>query len=104
EKALDILTAWQRDSISLLGTKPEDAAGAATDYLYYSAYVILGILWLDMANVAAKNENKAIASGKRKTCDFYIKRLLGRKDVHRQVLFVSADDLIDVVNNEFDYV
>lgn len=104
QAAMDLLTSWQQDSLALLNAKPEDVAGAATDYLFYSAYVILGILWLDMANAAASSDNTKIASGKRKTCDFYMKRLLGRKDVHRQVLFASSDDLLNVQDDEFDYL
>ncbi len=103
EKAVSLLNCWQQDSMALLGGKPEDLAGVATDYMYYSAYVILGILWLEMANCAEKMEHKALALGKRKTCDFYINRLLGRKDVHRHVLVVSAEDLLSVADDEFDY-
>lgn len=99
-----LLNEWKEVSEALLGAKPEDVAGAATDYLHYSSYVILGVLWQSMADVAASNANELIAKGKAKTADFYMKRILPRKDNHKAVILESADDLLAHADQEFDYV
>lgn len=103
-QALDLLNEFKEVSNALLGADANSVAGAATDYLHYSAYVILGMLWLDMASSAKHCSNELIALGKQKTCDFYIKRLLARKDTHKAVLHSNADDLMAVSDQEFDYV
>lgn len=102
--ANSLLQEWKEVSHGLLGAKPEDAAGAATDYLHYSSYIILGVLWQSMADVASVNSNELIAKGKAKTADFYIKRLLPRKDNHKAVILDNSDDLLAHADQEFDYV
>nr|WP_136250445.1 acyl-CoA dehydrogenase family protein [Ningiella ruwaisensis] len=102
-QARELLNEFEEVSKGLLGKAPEDIAGAATDYLHYASYVILGILWLDMASAAKGSSNDFISQGKQKTCAFYIKRLLPRKDVHKAVVHQSADDLLAPSDNEFDY-
>jgi hypothetical protein len=109
QQALVLLSEFDEVSTALLsagksGTGANDIAGAATDYMHYSAYVILGILWLDMASAAKSCANELIAQGKQKTCEFYIKRLLPRKDIHKAVILSSADDLMALNDQEFDYV
>ncbi|MGQ8364925.1 acyl-CoA dehydrogenase family protein [Glaciecola sp. 1036] len=103
QKALQLLQEWQNTSEALLGLSAVDVAGAATDYMHYSSYVILGILWLDMASCAKSTSNNLIAAGKSKTCDFYLKRLLPRKDLYKSALLSSAADLLAVDDQEFDY-
>jgi len=109
QSALDLLLEWQQVSKGLLSTtesqpQPEDIAGAATDYLHYSAYVILGVLWQSMADTASTSANDFIKQGKAKTADFYIKRILPRKDVHKSVILGSSTDLLAHADQEFDYV
>jgi hypothetical protein len=99
-----LLNEWKEVSEGLLGAKPEDVAGAATDYLHYSSYVILGVLWQSMADVASSNNNELIAKGKAKTADFYMKRILPRKDNHKAVILDNAEDLLAHADQEFDYV
>jgi alkylation response protein AidB-like acyl-CoA dehydrogenase len=99
-----LLNEWKEVSEGLLGAKPEDVAGAATDYLHYSSYVILGVLWQSMADVASSNSNELIAKGKAKTADFYMKRILPRKDNHKAVILDNAEDLLAHADQEFDYV
>ncbi|MFT5711926.1 MAG: alkylation response protein AidB-like acyl-CoA dehydrogenase, partial [Glaciecola sp.] len=91
-QAVTLLQDWDVTSKALLGTNAVDIAGAATDYLHYSAYSLLGVLWLDMASAAQHSSNELIAKGKSNTCNFYIKRLLPRKDIHRSVVLSAADD------------
>jgi alkylation response protein AidB-like acyl-CoA dehydrogenase len=102
--AQDLLDEWKQVSEQVLTLLPEEVAGAASDYLNYSAYVIIGILWYSMADAAIKTDNSAIASGKVKTRDFYMKRVLPRKNMHKDTLFAGADDLLVVKDREFDYV
>lgn len=103
EQAQLLLHEWHQTSCQLLSAESLDVAGAATDYLHYSGYVILGILWLQMADAAKKSTNPKIKEGKIKTCDFYIKRILPRKDVHKAVLLSSASDLMSLQVSDFDY-
>ncbi len=103
-QANSLLAEWNETSQALLGAKAEDLAGAATDYLHYSAYCLLGILWLDMASAAPHCANELIAKGKVNTCAFYMKRILPRKDTHKSVVLSAADDLMAVEDQQFDYV
>lgn len=103
-QANSLLAEWNETSQALLGAKAEDLAGAATDYLHYSAYCLLGILWLDMASAAPHCANELIAKGKVNTCAFYMKRILPRKDTHKSVVLAAADDLMAVEDQQFDYV
>lgn len=103
-QASSLLAEWNETSQALLGAKAEDVAGAATDYLHYSAYSLIGVLWLDMASAAAHSSNELIAKGKVNTCAFYMKRILPRKDIHKSVVLAAADDLMAVEDQQFDYV
>ncbi|MFQ3206119.1 MAG: alkylation response protein AidB-like acyl-CoA dehydrogenase [Glaciecola sp.] len=103
-QAVSLLQDWNKTSQALLGANAVDIAGAATDYLHYSAYSLLGVLWLDMASAAQHSSNELVAKGKANTCDFYIKRLLPRKDIHKSVVLAAADDLMAVEDQQFDYI
>lgn len=104
EQAQMLLHEWHQTSCQLLGANALDVAGAATDYMMYSSYVILGILWLEMADAAKRSTNAHIKAGKAKTCDFYMKRILPRKDMHKDLVLAAADDLMAVSGQEFDYI
>ena len=80
-----------------------DLAGGAYDFMHYSAYCLLGVIWLSMADKAEQSDNESIKTGKANTCAFYIKRLLPRKDGFKANLFSGADDLMVVSDAEFDY-
>jgi len=103
-QAVNLLQDWNETSQALLGANAVDIAGAATDYLHYSAYSLLGVLWLDMASAAQHSSNDLVAKGKANTCDFYMKRLLPRKDIHKSVVLAAADDLMAVEDQQFDYI
>jgi alkylation response protein AidB-like acyl-CoA dehydrogenase len=103
-QAVSLLQEWNETSQALLGAKAEDMAGAASDYLHYSAYSLLGVLWLDMASAAEHSSNEHVAKGKANTCNFYMKRLLPRKDIHKSVVLSAADDLMAVEDQQFDYI
>jgi alkylation response protein AidB-like acyl-CoA dehydrogenase len=103
EQAQHLLHEWHQTSCQLLSAEPVDVAGAATDYLHYSGYIILGILWLQMADAAKRSSNPRIKAGKAATCDFYMKRILPRKETHKAVVLSSASDLMAIKEDDFSY-
>lgn len=102
-QAQTLLDEWQQNSQKLIGQNALDLAAAANDYLQYSAYSLLGVIWLSMADCAAGQNNPLLASGKANTCAFYLKRLLPRKTLHLTNLFAEGEDLLAVADSEFDY-
>ena len=57
-----------------------------------------------MADTAKSSANQPLLKGKQATCEFYMKRLLPRKDLHKANLLLSADDLMAVNGSQFDYI
>lgn len=104
EDAETLLAEWFDDSKGLIGCDATDLAGAAYDYLNYSAYSVLGVIWLSMADTAQQSDNPKIKAGKANTCAFYMKRLLPRKNLHKQNLMVDAADLMAVEDQQYDYI
>lgn len=102
-RAGDILTDWLDTSEKLKTLSPTDLAGAAYDYMHYSAYSLLGVIWLSMADSAQHADSVSIQDGKRHTCDFFLKRLLPRKEGFKINLFNGADDLLALNDAQFDY-
>jgi alkylation response protein AidB-like acyl-CoA dehydrogenase len=103
QQAKDILTEWQQVSLQVKQQAGIDLAGAAYDYMLYSAYNILGVLWLSMADSAQKSDNQSLKEGKKATCTFYMKRILPRKELHKINLLTDASDLLNVADNLLDY-
>ncbi|MFT7201505.1 MAG: alkylation response protein AidB-like acyl-CoA dehydrogenase [Glaciecola sp.] len=102
-QASALLAEWLATATELKQQNAVDLAGAAYDFMNYSAYCLLGVIWLSMADTAERSDNESIKSGKANTCAFYIKRLLPRKDALKANLFSGADDLMVVSDAEFDY-
>jgi alkylation response protein AidB-like acyl-CoA dehydrogenase len=98
-----LLQEWLSTAEQLKTLNAIDLAAAATDFMHYSAYCLLGVIWLSMADTASKSTNEKIKHGKAKTCEFYIKRLLPRKDGFKANLFNGAEDLMALSDMEFDY-
>ena len=101
--AQTILDEWHTTSKQLISLNAIDLAGSAYDYMHYSAYSILGVLWLSMADKAQYSDIASIKSGKANTCGFYLKRLLPLKEAFKRNLLEGADDLLAPTDNEFDY-
>jgi alkylation response protein AidB-like acyl-CoA dehydrogenase len=101
--AQTILDDWYSTSEQLISVNAVDLAGSAYDYLHYSAYSILGVLWLSMADSAQHSKVASIKIGKANTCAFYLKRLLPRKEGFKINLFTGATDLLLPTDEEFDY-
>ncbi len=99
-----LLEEWHDLSIKLKSQPAVSLAGAATDYMHYSAYCLLGVIWYCTADQAAQSPNQSLNHGKRATCDFYMKRILPRKDLYQTNLLENAEDLLAINGQEFDYV
>ncbi|MFT5313683.1 MAG: alkylation response protein AidB-like acyl-CoA dehydrogenase [Paraglaciecola sp.] len=98
-----LLQEWLSTAEQIKSLNAIDLAAAATDFMHYSAYCLLGVIWLSLADTANQSTDKNIKSGKGKTCAFYIQRLLPRKDLYKHNLFGGAEDLMLLAENEFDY-
>jgi hypothetical protein len=57
-----------------------------------------------MADTASQSSNNLIKEGKAKTCAFYMKRMLPRRNGYKTNLLDNADDLMALNNQEFDYI
>ncbi|RDV28032.1 acyl-CoA dehydrogenase [Alteromonas aestuariivivens] len=102
--AADVLREWQEASSLCLSMSAAESAGAACDYLAYSAYCLIGVLWFSMADCASGNGHEALRNGKRKTCAFYQQRILPRKEAHRRAMLAGCDSLLALSGSEFDYL
>ncbi|NDV91543.1 acyl-CoA dehydrogenase [Alteromonas sp. 345S023] len=102
--AQGLLDDWRASSADCLGMDATTAAAAACDYLAYTAYSLLGVLWYSMADTAANSDNAVLASSKQKTRDFYIARILPRRDAHKAAYCAGPDSTLAVAGSEFDYL
>ena len=102
-QAHDLLNEWNETSKQLMTLNALDLSGAAYDYMHYSSYCLIGVLWLSMADTAEHSDNDTIRKGKANTCAFYMKRMLPRKNGFKENLFNDAEDLMAVTDMEFDY-
>ncbi|MEC8450311.1 MAG: acyl-CoA dehydrogenase family protein, partial [Pseudomonadota bacterium] len=102
--AQGILDDWRASSADCLGMDATTAAAAACDYLAYSAYSLIGVLWYSMADKAQASGNAVLAASKMKTRDFYMERILVRRDAHKAAYKVGPESTLAISGNEFDYL
>ncbi len=87
---------------------PDEAGGAAVDYLMYSGYVTLAYFWARMAIVAqrkisaATGDDTQFYEAKLMTARFYYDRLLPRTAGHRETMLSGASNLMDMPEVMFD--
>ncbi|MBV1906199.1 MAG: acyl-CoA dehydrogenase C-terminal domain-containing protein [Pseudomonadales bacterium] len=79
---------------------PNELGAAAVDYLMYSGYAVLAIMWGRMA-LCAKTElsdgkDDDFYQGKLATADFYFKRLLPRCLMHAEAMRAGAGSLMEI--------
>ncbi len=96
-----LLQQWLDASRAQLGASPTLVATRAHDYLQYSAYMLLGMLWHSMADSAKSYAAPQLASSKAKTCAFYLKRILPRAEAHLAALQLDADDLLALEQDDW---
>ncbi|MCY7296073.1 acyl-CoA dehydrogenase family protein [Alteromonas sp. a30] len=99
--ALALLDEWNEVSQTLMQQSPDFLASGAYDYMLYSSYALIGVIWLSMADTVAQSDNPVFKSSKVKTADFYIKRILPRKDLHKSAIQFGSDDLLAPTEEEF---
>ncbi len=104
ERATEILTEWHSTAIEIKQLSTVDLAASAYDFMNYSAYSLLGVIWLSMADMAQKSSSESLKTGKANTCEFYMKRILPRKELFKVNLASGAADLMIFTDNEFDYL
>ncbi|WP_062261828.1 acyl-CoA dehydrogenase C-terminal domain-containing protein [Endozoicomonas arenosclerae] len=89
-------------------SNPDELGAASVDYLMYSGYVILGYLWMQMANVAqreiAEGSTDPLYKSKVATAQFYFERLLPRAQVHKAAIMAGAESTMTLTEEEFVFV
>ena len=76
---------------------PDEAAGAASDYLKLFGYVALAYMWARMAKHAMNVQDPAdpeFYDAKLRTARFYMQRLLPLSSAHFQAAMTSAADTL----------
>jgi hypothetical protein len=97
---------WQQliGEIAQKTMQNRDEMGAASvDFLMYSGYVLLAYFWAQMHESADKGGRfgQSFYNGKKKTCEFYFKRILPRAQMHVETMRSSSDDLMQFELEEF---
>ncbi|KEQ19616.1 acyl-CoA dehydrogenase C-terminal domain-containing protein [Endozoicomonas numazuensis] len=89
-------------------SNPDELGAASVDYLMYSGYVILGYLWMQMANVAqreiAEGSTDPLYKSKVATAQFYFDRLLPRAQAHKAAIMAGAESTMSLTEEEFVFV
>ncbi len=106
EEITTLTRQWQQVivEVSQRSMKNMDEMGAASvDFLMYSGYVLLAFFWAQMYQSADKGGRfgKSFYEGKKKTCEFYFKRILPRAQMHVQTLQSGSDNLMAMHEDEF---
>jgi alkylation response protein AidB-like acyl-CoA dehydrogenase len=97
---------WQEliVTISKKSLQNMDEMGAASvDFLMYSGYVLLAFFWVQMYDNADKGGRfgESFYNGKKKTCEFYFKRLLPRAQAHAVTMLSGSENLMQFNDEEF---
>lgn len=112
---IDTLKCYKDEWLELSGKigeaamqNPDEAGGAAVDYLMYSGYLTLAYFWARMAIVAqrkitaADGDDAQFYEAKLMTARFYYERLLPRTAAHRETMLSGASNLMDMPAAMFD--
>ena len=81
-----LLDEWLSLSEGVLKLSTKEISNIATEYLHYTSYVLLGVVWIDLAYHAGLSPNKKISSAKRLTCEFYFSNIISRKEVFKSTI------------------
>jgi hypothetical protein len=86
---------------------PDEIGAASVDYLMYGGYVILGYMWLRMAEVAQKKVDAGtddpLYAAKVKTARFYFDRILPRTEAHKQAVLAGCSSMMELAPDEFTF-
>ncbi|MCS3470807.1 alkylation response protein AidB-like acyl-CoA dehydrogenase [Pseudomonas sp. JUb42] len=97
---VNVVESCQRD--------PQEIGAVSVDFLAYSAYVVLGCLWLQAAvrasaALAAGSNEPAFYQAKLQAADFYWRRVLPRASGHREALLGGAQCLMAMDEADFAF-
>ena len=81
-----LLDEWLNVSENILELTSQKIAMIATDYLHYTSYILLGVVWLDLASCANNSALSEISRAKQQTCEFYFRHLISRRVTHRETI------------------
>ena len=106
EELSEYMKQWQEliVTISKKSMQNMDEMGAASvDFLMYSGYVLLAFFWAQMSDSSDKGGRfgQSFYNGKKKTCEFYFKRLLPRAQAHVTTMLSGSDNLMQLNDDEF---
>ena len=112
DKLRNISTEWGELTMDIsekVEDDPNEIGAAAVDYLMYSGYAVVALMWSRMALTAkaalAGNGNKtgsdAFYEGKLAAANFYFNRILPRSLMHAQVIRSGADALMQISEEAF---
>lgn len=103
QNAKSLLDDWLTTSKAVKDFSSVESAAGANDYLNYTGYALLGVLWYSLSDSAQCCDNQLVAATKQKTCQFYIERILPRKEACKSALFSGPESLLAITGSEFDY-
>ena len=105
------LLEWRELSAHVLAVSarnPQEIGATSVDFLAYSAYTLLGALWLQAAARAQEaldggSAEVAFYQAKLHSADFYLRRVLPRASMHREALLGGADCLMTLPEADFAF-
>ncbi|PZP22147.1 acyl-CoA dehydrogenase C-terminal domain-containing protein [Pseudomonas kuykendallii] len=105
------LLEWRELSAHVLAISarnPQEIGATSVDFLAYSAYTLLGALWLQAATRAQEaldsgSGEMAFYQAKLHSADFYLRRVLPRASMHREALLGGADCLMTLPEADFAF-
>jgi alkylation response protein AidB-like acyl-CoA dehydrogenase len=106
QELTEYMQQWQEliTTISKKSMQNMDEMGAASvDFLMYSGYVLLAYFWAQTYQSADKGGRfgQSFYNGKKKTCEFYFKRILPRAQCHVETMLSGSDNLMLMNDDEF---
>lgn len=87
---------------------PDEIGAASVDYTMFSGYVVLGYMWLRMAEVASQKlaqggGDPAFYQAKLATARFYFSRILPRTQAHAAATLAGADSVMALNEDAFAF-
>ncbi|VAW35111.1 Long chain acyl-CoA dehydrogenase [fadN-fadA-fadE operon] [hydrothermal vent metagenome] len=81
----------------------DEMGAASVDFLMYSGYVLLAFFWAQIYQSADNGGRfgQSFYNGKKKTCEFYFKRILPRTQAHVKTMQSGCNNLMQINDDEF---
>jgi hypothetical protein len=86
----------------------EEVGAASVDYTMYSGYIVLGLMWAQMAKlalekIAAGKDSDGFYAAKVATARFYFTRIMPRAGVHYAAALAGADTVMALAEDQFAF-